>query len=966
MPHPVRGEVRRSLLDQLGTPSARLLLFSAPSGYGKTTLAAQYARSQARTVVWASCTAATADPEALGNLLASSLRSIGVETPSWDALTLEQLGVDALAGALTQDLNASPKDLLLVLDHAEHLAAESARLFAILVESLGDWHQVWINTHDASSLNFARLLAAGTAEVYGPEELRFSLAETTSFIKQLALTGEWAQRVLDQQQHAGGWAAVIALAAAPGSRGQEVTEIVASILDRMPAGLRDLVFQSSVVEDWSDDLPEAIQLPARPDWLNEAQRWGFPLRQVAPGRFRPDDLIRTALDDLLRRNPALHQALHTRASALALTHQDPYLAFHHAVMARQFGTAQDIVQAELLPRWQRYSDWVLAVQMLGRIPEKTLRPTLQAFLGLALGETGEPEAARAIYEQQLAAGTQTGITSFGLALHLFRLGSYQESLTVCTLGLRLATTPYERIQLLRTQASTTMHLGHLSEALAAAEQGVQEAERFGDPSLLISTQTVLLGVHDRNNQPQTAYRIGRQVFTLAEAMGFTNKALALVPWLFSICVDLGLLDEARRYASYMQKYAEQYPLVADRNAELQGLLAFLHRDPEAARPYFQSAVDIHIQQGRPAGPPLTRLWFAATAAGRTGDLDAVLDQLEHQQQLTFSAEAALVLAGRDLLHDRPRQAAEILSRIDSELDGSYRMGWEKIGHDLLQAELGRRMGTLRRQDIVQLTRGRDPAGLGLVLRLYEPFTTWVLQAALRQGWEDAALQAALYSGLGTATPTYSLRTLGQLSLRPQEGAPLQVPARALELLAYLSVYGQTSVTTLADALAPESRSARNRVQRAKADLARLVSDDLIETVSGPTTLYRLSSRVILTSDAVQVLQARSARAALAAYRGEFLPGAQEPWAEETRARLSRYMAALLIKQAEELRKDHPVGAQAWYGRALRVEPERPATWEAYQDVSRELGDRLGMALADQAFEALADGLLPTLPPEATV
>ena len=59
-------------------------------------------------------------------------------------------------------------------------------------------------------------------------------------------------------------------------------------------------------------------------------------------------------------------------------------------------------------------------------------------------------------------------------------------------------------------------------------------------------------------------------------------------------------------------------------------------------------------------------------------------------------------------------------------------------------------------------------------------------------------------------------------------------------------------------------------------------------------------------------------------------------------------------------------AQAWYGHALRVESERSATWEAYQDVSRELGDRLGMALADQAFEALADGLLPTLPPEATV
>lgn len=964
MPRPVRGEVRRSLLDQLSKAPARLLLFSAPSGYGKTTLAAQYARTQDRTVVWASCTAAAADPEGAGNLLAAALGRTGIATPTWHALTVEQLGVDALADALIQDINAVPHDLLLVLDHAEHLTPEAARLFMAVVEGLGDWHQIWVNTHDATPLNFARMLAAGSAAAYGTADLRFSLTEVEALVENLTLIGEQAQRVLDQQERTGGWAAVVALAAAQGSQGQEVADIVGSILNQMPADLRELVLQASVIEAWTEDLPQTLQLPAYPGWREEAQRWGLPLRHLDQGRARVDDLVRSTLDDLLQQTPARHQALHAQASAAALSQQDPYLAFHHAVKARQFGTAQDIVQAELLPRWQRYSDWVLAGQMLIQLPAAIRRPALEAFLGLALGETGEPEAARAIYEQQFAAGTQTAITSFGLALYLFRRGKQQEGLAVATSGLRLATTPYERIQLLRTQASTNMHLGHTSEALVIAEQGVQEAEIFGDPSLLISAQSVLLGVYDRNNQPLAAHRIGQQLFALAGAMGFTNKALALLPLLFSICIDLGFLDEAQRYAEYMAKHVERYPLFVHQSADLQGTLALLRRDPETARPYFQVAVDLQLQQGELAGAPLPRLWFTAAALGQSSDLDALLDQLDQQQQqLTFSIDAALVLAGRALLRDQTQQAAQILERSASELNSDYHMNWDKIGHDLLLVDLRRRLGTLRHQDIVQLTRDRDPAGLGLVLRLYEPFTTWVIQAAQRSGWADTPLQAALNAGLDAPSPTYTLRTLGGLSLRLQDGAPLQVPARALELLAYLSVYGQTSVTALADALAPKSRSARNRVQRARADLTRLLSDDLIETVPGPPALYRLSDRVMLTSDVAQVLQARSAQSALAAYRGEFLPGAQEPWAEETRALLTRHMVALLVAQAEELRRDDPVQAQIWYGRALRVEPDKLTTWEAYRDLSQELGDRSGTALAGQAFEALASGLSPILPIE---
>lgn len=962
MPRPVRGEVRRSLLDQLGTPSARLLLFSAPSGYGKTTLAAQYARLQARTVVWSSCTAATADPEALGDLLASALRRSGIGTPNWDALTLGQLGVDALAGALTQDLNAAPQDLLLVLDHADHLAAESARLFTTLVEGLGDWHQVWVNTHDASPLNFARLLAAGTAEAYGPEKLRFSAAETAALVEQLALTGERARRVLDQQQHAGGWPAVIALAAAPGSRGQEVTEIVASILDRMPARLRTLVLQASVIENWTDDLPEAIQLPACPGWLDEAQRRGLPLRQIDSGRFRPDDLIRTALDDLLRRDPVLYQALHARASALALTWQDPYLAAYHALAAKQMDVTQNIVQAELLPRWQRYSDWTLAAEMLGRLPASQLRPELLAFLGLALGETGQGDAARSIYETQLAQGTQTAITYFGLALAAFRKGQAQECLTLCDLGLAGASTPYERTQLLRSRATAALVLQHVEEARTTAEQAVQEAQCTNDPSLLISAQTVLFWVYDADNQAEEARRTGRQAFELAVTLGFVGKALALAPQLFSAHVDIGALGEAGRYAAYLRDHAERYPLFIQQQALIQGELFLLQNEPVAALTCFRTALDLAAQRNESAAVSARYAWFAAATLGQGDVMDAVLDELAEalRQGQPSASDVGLALVGRALLRKETAQAAELLQAIGAVLNRDYRMSWQTIGHDLLSAEVGRRLGTLKTDDIVRLVRDRHPAGLVLILRLYEPFTTLLAQEALQRGWAPEIFGQVLAARLPQAVPTYQFRTLGGLGLSLR-GEALKVPAKALELLAYLSLNGPTSVAVLADALAPESLSARNRVQRARADLTRDVGGDVIETVTGAGTLYRLGAHVALECDALQVLRAQSAQEVLAAYQGEFLPGSQEPWVQEVRERLARHVAGFLIAQAEKLRMTDLRQAQAWYGRALQVEPGRGATWDAYREVGRHLADSAAVMLADRALEALEDGVLP-LPP----
>jgi LuxR family transcriptional regulator, maltose regulon positive regulatory protein len=72
-PQALRGELSRvHALESIDSnPDARLIVITAPSGYGKTTLVAQYARANQLKVVWCNLTETHQDPEALEYTLRS-------------------------------------------------------------------------------------------------------------------------------------------------------------------------------------------------------------------------------------------------------------------------------------------------------------------------------------------------------------------------------------------------------------------------------------------------------------------------------------------------------------------------------------------------------------------------------------------------------------------------------------------------------------------------------------------------------------------------------------------------------------------------------------------------------------------------------------------------------------------------------------------------------------------------------
>jgi LuxR family transcriptional regulator, maltose regulon positive regulatory protein len=207
---------RPRLIKLMEDSGARVIVLHAPAGYGKTTLARQWARSPGRRGAWYRCTSSSSDVAALARSLAHEIapaalgdrlarRIAGVASPEADANVLADIIVEA-----SRDW---PDDLWLIIDEYEALDGSLvAETFLKTVIQRLDAPTV-VTTRSRPNWILPRQLVYGEAL----EIDRTLLAMTDEEAREtLAPTGNEASPIIG---HARGWPAVIGLAAAiPSSR----------------------------------------------------------------------------------------------------------------------------------------------------------------------------------------------------------------------------------------------------------------------------------------------------------------------------------------------------------------------------------------------------------------------------------------------------------------------------------------------------------------------------------------------------------------------------------------------------------------------------------------------------------------------------------------------------------------------------------------------------------------------------
>jgi LuxR family maltose regulon positive regulatory protein len=302
VPTPRRPLVPRGrLTDQLqvdATALPRLVLISAPAGFGKTTLLSQWLASrgtadpdqartqQARRIAWLSLDGADAD---LRQFLTDLIAALQTSSPEIGTDTLALMDNDrgfsteAVLVSLVNDLDALAGPTVIALDDYHVVDAPAVHeAVTFLLDQLPPQVTLAITTRADPPLPLSRLRARGELVELRAADLRFTVEEADAFLNQVMGLGLEPALVAALEARTEGWAAGLQLAAlsARGRSGNGggvdgggvegfveaftgthrfvLDYLVEEVLGNQPEAVRQFLLDTSVLAQLTGPLCEAL------------------------------------------------------------------------------------------------------------------------------------------------------------------------------------------------------------------------------------------------------------------------------------------------------------------------------------------------------------------------------------------------------------------------------------------------------------------------------------------------------------------------------------------------------------------------------------------------------------------------------------------------------------------------------------------------------------------------------------
>jgi len=390
-------------------------LVSAPAGYGKSVLAAQWCEQLDSPTAWLSLDASDSE---LREFLQYFVTAVDDVVPDACKATQElleaasPLPVPVVANYLLNDLDAMDTPCTIVLDdyyRIDALSPVQELMRRMLAHPPRKFHFIIITRHDPP-LDLPSLRAGHSINDVRLQDLRFTADEIAEFlnVKQDFSISDVAFNTLDLEVE--GWAAGLRLVAMAlrhiddpdtfikglhGNLPQIQDYLLHEVLDTQSAGERDLLLATSILDRFCEELldtictsPDINKHPGftAPDFLEELKKNNlFTIPLDAGGKwFRYHHLFQELLRNELQRErgPDYVSALHLRASQWFEGEGLIDEAIQHAM------TAKDVERAAELVVQHRHkalndSQWYVLDRWLGLVSTGTAQQHAELLMARA-------------------------------------------------------------------------------------------------------------------------------------------------------------------------------------------------------------------------------------------------------------------------------------------------------------------------------------------------------------------------------------------------------------------------------------------------------------------------------------------------------------------------------------------------------------------------------------------------------
>lgn len=334
-----RARVVQELDDALATH--RIVSVSAPSGYGKSTAVAEWARRTSSAVAWLTLTRFDGDAERIALGVAGAARRALTKEgmAAFDRIAVDAAHPETLVDALAHALTVSRQQLVVVVDQAEFASpAASGALGALALTRVPGLHLIVVSTKPASALHAALGHGIEAASI-GVDQLSFDADELAALAQYLCIDIDEAA-VAGILERTRGWPIAVRLAFGGADTAvlRDLDEYIdEEVLAQLPADLRDIVRATTTVGSLDAELAVALSgVPSAAALLETCVQLGLFLDRFSRDGHRVyvwHEAFRTAVvASEERADPAGVRARHERA-AQHLEAQHPLAAVEQFLAA---------------------------------------------------------------------------------------------------------------------------------------------------------------------------------------------------------------------------------------------------------------------------------------------------------------------------------------------------------------------------------------------------------------------------------------------------------------------------------------------------------------------------------------------------------------------------------------------------------------------------------------------------------